>query len=57
MPELITSNQSAFVNKRLIQDNIMVAHEVYHHLKLQKSDKEGAFSLKLDMNKAYDRVE
>ncbi|KAL6225189.1 hypothetical protein ACLB2K_004040 [Fragaria x ananassa] len=34
----------------------MVAHEVCHHLKLQKSDKEGAFSLKLDMNKAYDRV-
>ncbi|KAL6191212.1 hypothetical protein ACLB2K_037603 [Fragaria x ananassa] len=57
MPELITSNQLAFVNERLIQDNIMVAHEVYHHLKLQKSDKEGAFSLKLDMNKAYDRVE
>ncbi|KAL6185324.1 hypothetical protein ACLB2K_041458 [Fragaria x ananassa] len=57
MPELITSNQSAFVNERLIQDNIMVAHEVYHHLKLQKSDEEGVFGLKLDMNKAYDRVE
>lgn len=57
MPELITSNQSAFVNEKLIQDNIMVAHEVYHHLKLQKSDEEGAFGLKLDMNKAYDQVE
>ncbi|KAL6194971.1 hypothetical protein ACLB2K_036046 [Fragaria x ananassa] len=48
---------SAFVNEKLIQDNIMVAHEVYHHLKLQKSDEEGAFGLKLDMNKAYDQVE
>ncbi|KAL6184297.1 hypothetical protein ACLB2K_045700 [Fragaria x ananassa] len=57
MPALISTNQSAFVNERLIQDNIMVAHEVFHHIKLQKSGDEGVFGLKLDMNKAYDRVE
>ncbi|XP_062024556.1 uncharacterized protein LOC133740634 [Rosa rugosa] len=57
MPSLISTNQSAFVNERLIQDNIMVAHEVFHYLKLLRSGNDGSFALKLDMNKAYDRVE
>lgn len=57
MPDLISENQSAFVQDRQIQDNIIVAHEVFHHLKLRKSGTDGAFGLKLDMNKAYDRVE
>lgn len=57
MPSLITENQSAFVSDRQIQDNIIVAHELFHHLKLTRSGHCGAFGLKLDMNKAYDRVE
>ncbi|XP_062013825.1 uncharacterized protein LOC133730210 [Rosa rugosa] len=56
MPSLISSNQSAFVTDRQIQDNIMVAHEVFHYLKLLRSGSDGAFGLKLDMNKAYDRM-
>ncbi|XP_062014434.1 uncharacterized protein LOC133730954 [Rosa rugosa] len=57
MPCLITENQSAFVSDRQIQDNIIVAHEIFHHLKLSKSGDNYAFGLKLDMNKAYDRIE
>lgn len=57
MLDLISENQSAFVQDRQIQDNIIVAHEAFHLLKLCKTGNDGAFGLKLDMNKAYDRVE
>ncbi|VVA37537.1 PREDICTED: reverse mRNAase, partial [Prunus dulcis] len=40
-----------------IQDNIILAHEVFHYLKLRKSKKVFEMGVKLDMNKAYDRVE
>ncbi|KAL6201797.1 hypothetical protein ACLB2K_025509 [Fragaria x ananassa] len=42
---------------RQIQDNLILAHEAYHYLKLKKSKVDHEFALKLDMNKAYDRVE
>lgn len=55
--DLITENQAAFVPKRMIQDNIVIAHEFFHHLKRKKEGKLGELGLKIDMNKAYDRVE
>lgn len=51
-------SQSAFVNNRLIIDNIIMAVEAFHWLKLVKgSPKSEAFALKLDMSKAYDKFE
>lgn len=57
LPSIISQAQSAFVSERLIQDNILIAHEVFHFLKLRKSTKTFEMGVKLDMNKAYDRVE
>ena len=57
MNKIISPNQSAFINGRLISDNILVAHECMHHLKNKRMGGEFEMALKLDMSKAYDRVE
>ena len=37
--------------------NIPIAYEVNHSLNSKSTDKEGSMSIKLDMSKAFDRVE
>ncbi|KAH1107833.1 hypothetical protein J1N35_011601 [Gossypium stocksii] len=50
LPLCISQNQSAFVPERMIHDNILIAHELVHYL-------HKGFVIKLDISKAYDRVE
>ena len=57
MRNIIQENQSAFVSDRVITDNAIVVFEAFHWLKNKRGGRKGAITLKVDMSKAYDRVE
>ncbi|XP_031120805.1 uncharacterized protein LOC116024042 [Ipomoea triloba] len=54
---IISESQSAFIPDRLLTDNILIAAEVGHFLNRKQNGVVGWAALKLDMAKAYDRME
>ena len=57
LPCIISENQSAFLSERLIIDNVLIAFEIMHYLNNKRGGKDSFMSIKLDMSKAFDRVE
>ena len=57
LPKIISPTQSAFIPGRLIADNVLVAYETSHAMHIRRKGKKGALALKLDVSKAYDKLE
>ncbi|KAL4297447.1 hypothetical protein GQ457_12G008860 [Hibiscus cannabinus] len=55
LPEIIPAYQSAFVNGRLIYDNIIIVHEAFHAMKKKRRGSDGIMELKIDLEKAYNK--
>lgn len=56
MDKLVSPYQTSFVPRRSIHDNIVVAKETVHSMKKMQGQK-GYMILKVDLEKAYDRME
>lgn len=50
---LISKNQTAFIKGRFILESVVAAHEIIHDI---HKNKESGVILKLDYEKAYDRL-
>lgn len=56
LPCIISENQSAFVPRQSITDNILVAFEILHQMKQKSRSSESGVALKLNVRKVYNRV-
>ena len=57
LPEVISESQSTFVPERQITNDVLVAFETMHYIDQKRKGKRGLMAIKLNMSKAYDRVE
>ena len=57
LPSIVSENQSAFQAGRVITDNLLMAFETLHYMKNHQTGNTSFMALKLDMSKAYNRVE
>ena len=57
LPSIVSENQSAFQASKVITDNILMAFETLHYMKNHQTGNTNFMALKLDMSKAYNRVE
>jgi hypothetical protein len=55
--QIVLMNKSAFVPRRLITDNALVAFECLHFIEQNTNAEKNFYAYKLDLSKAYDRVD
>lgn len=57
LDRIVSDSQAAFIPGRQITDNVMIAYEIMHSLKVRKRISKSYMAVKTDVSKAYDRVE
>ncbi|XP_061358638.1 uncharacterized protein LOC133302833 [Gastrolobium bilobum] len=55
MPRMVAPNQCSFIRGRQSTDNIIIAQETVHSMK-EKKGRKGWMMIKVDLEKAYDRL-
>ena len=45
------------MSNRIIIDNVLIAFETMHHLNQKRTSRVGEMALKLDLSKAFDKIE
>lgn len=55
MPKLVGVDQTSFIPNRHASDNIVLVQELIHSMK-KKTGKKGYITVKVDLEKAYDRI-
>ncbi|XP_010495244.1 PREDICTED: uncharacterized protein LOC104772312 [Camelina sativa] len=54
---IISEERAAFIPGRIITDNVLIAHELIHALKVKRRCANSYMAIKTDITKAYDRLE
>ncbi|KAF7828542.1 reverse transcriptase [Senna tora] len=57
MPNLISFNQGAYIQGRKARDNVIISQEIIHSFKKKRGTKWGWMIIKLDLEKAFDKVD
>lgn len=57
LQDIISSNQSAFIQGRVITDNALIVFECLHAIKTSSDNKSQFCAYKLDLLKAYNRID
>lgn len=57
LPDIVYENHSVVVPGRLITHHTLIGMEVFHSMKHLQHSQRGTIVMKLDMSKAYNRVE
>lgn len=57
LPKIIGPTQSNFQQGKKASDNAIIVQELLHHLKRKKKGRIGHMLLKLDLEKAFDKLE
>ncbi|XP_020699698.1 uncharacterized protein LOC110111968, partial [Dendrobium catenatum] len=55
LPRMISGEQVAFIPRRSISENCLLAEEIFNKFKVSKN-KQGLMAMKLDMEQAYDSI-
>lgn len=57
LPKLISEEQYAFIVGRSIGDNVLMASKINHHMRNMRRRKTSDMALKVEISKAYDKVD